>query len=92
MVLNIEQISAKVKNLEKRATARDAKAEKVLAVRQGRIHEIYPDFFPDGTDTSVVANFVDIVARDLSEVMAPLPAVNCSAATVNGWQRSHDFG
>jgi hypothetical protein len=27
-----------------------------------------------------VANFIDIVARDLSEVMAPLPAVNCSAA------------
>ena len=81
MVLNIEQISAKVKNLEKRASVRDAKAEKVLAVRQGRIHEIYQDFYPDGTDTSVVANFVDIVARDLSEVMAPLPAVNCSAAT-----------
>jgi len=25
-------------------------------------------------------NFIDIVARDLSEVMAPLPAVNCSSA------------
>ena len=31
-------------------------------------------------DANVVANFIDIVARDLSEVMAPLPAVNCSAA------------
>jgi len=29
---------------------------------------------------NVVANFIDIVARDLSEVMAPLPAVNCSSA------------
>ncbi len=27
-----------------------------------------------------MANFIDIVARDLSEVMAPLPAVNCSSA------------
>jgi hypothetical protein len=35
---------------------------------------------PDGVDANVVANFIDIVARDLSEVMAPLPAVNCSAA------------
>ena len=35
--------------------------------------------FPEGVDGNVVANFIDIVARDLSEVIAPLPAVNCSA-------------
>jgi hypothetical protein len=49
-------------------------------VRQGKISQVYPNFFPDGIDQNVVANFIDIVARDLSEVMAPLPAVNCSAA------------
>ena len=50
-------------------------------MRQGKISEVYPDFFPEGVDTNVVANFIDIVARDLSEVMAPLPAVNCSSAS-----------
>lgn len=79
MVLSIEQITAKVKLLERLAMTRDEKATKVLATRQGNIHTIYPQFFPDGTDTSVIANFIDIVARDLSEVMAPLPSVNCSA-------------
>jgi hypothetical protein len=49
-------------------------------VRRGKIAQVYPNFFPDGVDANVVANFIDIVARDLSEVMAPLPAVNCSAA------------
>jgi hypothetical protein len=49
-------------------------------VRQGKISQVYPNFFPDGIDQNVVANFIDIVARDLSEVIAPLPAVNCSAA------------
>ena len=49
-------------------------------VRQGKISQVYPNFFPDGIDQNVVANFIDIVARDLAEVMAPLPAVNCSAA------------
>jgi hypothetical protein len=49
-------------------------------VRKGQISQVYPDFFPEGVDANVVANFIDIVARDLSEVMAPLPAVNCSAA------------
>lgn len=58
---------------------RDARQQDVLAVRQGNISEVYPEFFPEGVNANVVANFVDIVARDLSEVMAPLPAVNCSA-------------
>lgn len=80
MALNIQQIDARIKSLVYRSTERDATANDVLSVRQGKIAEVYPDFFPDGVDANVVANFIDIVARDLSEVMAPLPAVNCSAA------------
>lgn len=79
-MLSIEQIAARVDALKYRSSERDARANDVLAVRQGRITEVYPDFFPEGVDANVVANFIDIVARDLSEVMAPLPAINCSAA------------
>ena len=80
MALTIEQIAARVQSLRYRNSERDARNLDVLAVRKGKIAEVYPDFFPDGVDANVVANFIDIVARDLSEVMAPLPAVNCSAA------------
>jgi hypothetical protein len=79
-MLSIEQISARVENLRERAAERDARQQDVLAVRKGQIASVYPDFFPEGVDANVVANFIDIVARDLSEVMAPLPSVNCSAA------------
>jgi hypothetical protein len=79
-MLSIEQISARVENLRQRAAERDARQQDVLAVRKGQIATVYPDFFPEGVDANVVANFIDIVARDLSEVMAPLPSVNCSAA------------
>lgn len=79
-MLSVEQIAARVDALKHRAAERDGRANDVLAVRQGRITEVYPDFFPEGVDANVVANFIDIVARDLSEVMAPLPAINCSAA------------
>ena len=48
-------------------------------VRQGKISQVYPNFFPDGIDQNVVANFIDVVARDLAEMIAPLPAINCSA-------------
>ena len=81
MALSIDQVAARVESLQYRASERDARAGDVLAVRQGKISQVYPDFFPEGVDTNVVANFIDIVARDLSEVMAPLPAVNCSSAS-----------
>lgn len=80
MALSIDQIAARVEALKYRNSERDARAQRVLAVRKGKIADVYPDFFPEGVDASVVANFIDIVARDLSEVIAPLPAVNCSAA------------
>jgi hypothetical protein len=79
-LLSISQIAARVDSLKDRAADRDARAQDVLAVRKGKISSVYPEFFPEGVDANVVANFIDIVARDLSEVMAPLPAVNCSAA------------
>jgi len=80
MALSVEQVAARVESLRHNNVERDARNLDVLAVRKGKISEVYPDFFPDGVDANVVANFIDIVARDLSEVMAPLPAVNCSAA------------
>jgi len=76
----MEQVAARVQSLRYRNSERDARNLDVLAVRKGKIAEVYPDFFPNGVDANVVANFIDVVARDLSEVMAPLPAINCSAA------------
>jgi len=80
MALSMQQVAARVQSLKGRHSERDNRNKSVLAVRKGQIASIFPDFFPEGIDSNVVANFVDIVARDLSEVMAPLPAVNCSAA------------
>jgi len=90
MALSMEQVVARVDALRYRNTERDSRNLDVLAVRRGKISEVYPDFFPDGVDANVVANFIDIVARDLSEVMAPLPAVNCSAANATN-DRARSF-
>ena len=79
-MLTIDQVGARVQTLRYRAHTRDQRNGDVQMVRQGRIAEAYPNFFPEGVEQNVVANFIDIVARDLAEVIAPLPAVNCSAA------------
>ncbi len=80
-MLSDKQIFARVASLRDRSRDRDGRHQDVLLVRQGQISSVYPDFFPEGVEANVVANFVDIVARDLSEVMAPLPAVNCSVVS-----------
>ena len=80
-MLTDKQIFARVASLKDRTRDRDSRQQDVLLVRQGKIATVYPDFFPEGIEANVVANFVDIVARDLSEVMAPLPAVNCSVVS-----------
>lgn len=69
--------------LKSRFSERDSRMQSVLAVRQGRMRDVYPDLFPEGPfDRGIVANMVDVAARDLSEVLAPLPAFNCSSATM----------
>ena len=60
-MLSIEQISARVANLRERASERDSRQQDVLAVRQGHIASVYPDFFPEGVDANVVANFIDML-------------------------------
>lgn len=61
---------------------RDSRMQKVLAVRQGRMRDVYPELFPEGPfDSGIVANLVDVAARDLSEVIAPLPSFNCSSSS-----------
>ena len=63
MALSIEQIDARVKALKYRAVDRDQRAQDVLSVRKGDIASVYPDFFPEGVDANVVANFVDKIGR-----------------------------
>jgi hypothetical protein len=83
MEFDIHSIARRVDNIKMRNSDRDARMSDILAVRKGDMGEIYPDLFPEGMDKSMVANFVDVAARDLAEVLAPLPSFNCSAMNVN---------
>ena len=82
MELDIQTIARRVDNLKLRHADRDARMQDILAVRKGEMGAIYPDLFPEGMDKSMVANFVDVAARDLAEVLAPLPSFNCSTTNV----------
>ena len=76
-MLDIDAIGAKVRKLRDHFHLRDARYADLLAVRQGNIQQVFPDMFSSDYPKAMVANFIDIAARDIAEVIAPLPAFNC---------------
>lgn len=80
MAFDIETIARRVQNMKERNRDRDARMSDLLAVRKGRMTEVFPDLFPEGMSNPMVANFVDVAARDLAEVLAPLPSFNCGTS------------
>ena len=78
MALNITQIAVKVEALKRRNQSRDARMADILEVRRGNLVNVFPEMFPEGATKAMIANFVDVAARDVSEVLAPLPSFNCT--------------
>jgi hypothetical protein len=87
VALNITQIAVKVEALKRRYQNRDARMADILEVRRGNLVNVFPEMFPEGATKAMVANFVDVAARDVSEVLAPLPSFNC-ATTDNSSDRA----
>jgi hypothetical protein len=81
-MLNVKEVNAKVARLQTVYASRDQRMRDVLQVRQGDISKVYPAMFSEDYSKPLVANIIDVSARDLAEAMAPLPSFNCSAANM----------
>ena len=81
-MLTVKEVAAKASRLQTRYAARDQRMRDVLSVRQGDISKVYPSMFSEEYPKPLVANFIDVAARDLAEVMAPLPSFNCAATNM----------
>ena len=81
-MLSIREITAKVSRLQTTNSARDGRMRDVLSARQGDISKVYPSMFSEEYPKPLVANMIDVAARDLAEAMAPLPSFNCSASNM----------
>jgi hypothetical protein len=83
MALSIDEIKDTYDRYRRMYDDRDQRMNQVLLVRQGRMRDVYPDLFPDGPfENPIVANMVDVAARDLAETIAPLPAFNCNSTSM----------
>jgi len=76
-MLDIDVISDKLRKLRQHYHTRDSRYSDLLAIRQGKIDTVFPGMFSEDYPKPMIANFIDIAARDVAEVIAPLPAFNC---------------
>ena len=77
MAQDISDLAVKVRKLRDRYHTRDSRWADLLSIRQGDIQQVFPGMFPDEFPKPMVANFIDVAARDVSEVIAPLPTFSC---------------
>ena len=78
MARSIEEITTAWQQLRQKYRNRDARWSDVLEVRKGNINTVFPGLFPAEYPKPMVANFIDVAARDIAEVIAPLPSINCA--------------
>jgi len=76
-VLEIDVIADKLRKLRAHYYTRDTRYDDLLAIRQGKIDQVFPGMFSEDYPKPMIANFIDVAARDVAEVIAPLPAFNC---------------
>lgn len=58
------------------------RAAQVSAARRGDFQNVMPGVFPSNWPKPVVANILDTTARDLAEVLARLPAIDCTSSSL----------
>jgi hypothetical protein len=82
MALTIEQIAQKVDRLKATNSERDGNMGIVHEARKNNYAFIAPEMLPEGMAAPLVANSIDVFARDIAEKIAPLPTISCSSGSM----------
>lgn len=81
-MLDEQDITRKLMKLQARSRERDQRWADVKAARQGRFELIAPEMVSEDMPRPIIANFIDVAARDLAEVIAPLPSFSCASTSM----------
>lgn len=79
--MSIEGIASRVDELKVQYRARDLDTGRLRALRSGDWDALAPGAFSEDYPAPMVANRIDVMARDVAASLAPLPSVTCSAAS-----------
>jgi len=65
--------------IRKRNAERDKRMREVSLVRAGHADQVFPGLFPEGMwSRPIVANLIDVVAKDLSEQIGVIPTITAT--------------
>ncbi len=78
-MLSVAEIDTKVQRLRRASFERDQRMMDVRDVRAEEMGNLMPGSMPDAWPKSIVANMIDVTARDMAEVMAAMPSLNCTS-------------
>lgn len=78
MARTLDQIHSLVDSLRRANAERDQRQKDVRDVRSGEIDTVVPGSMPEAWPRPIVANMIDVTARDIAEVMGVMPAINCT--------------
>jgi len=82
-VIDVRELHAEYEELRKDKRNRDSRMNRVREARMpGGLRRIYPDMFPeDGPyDEAMVANMIDVAAKDIAEVLGVMPTLSCASS------------
>lgn len=75
----VPELHNHVQRMRRLAGARDNEMLTISMIRKGTPELLFPDLFNDVWKRPIVANWIDGMAREFAEMIAPLPALNCSS-------------
>ena len=81
-MLSPDAISRKYGQLKQDAANRDHRMLEITEMRGGTVPQAYQHLVSEQFPEPVVANFIDVAARDLAESTADLPAFSCSSSNM----------
>ena len=71
----MSDFAARYDLLRRKYAQRDARMSLVAQVRGGNAEMAFPGLFPRDWPKPIIGNFLDTVARDLAEMIAPMPTI-----------------
>lgn len=81
-MLSVSEVASKVSKLRDASRGRDQRQKDVRDVRSNDVDTIVPSLLPDAFPKPIVANLINTVAKDYSELMGAMPSVNCSSGII----------
>ena len=71
----VEKVLQQYQELKEFYTERDQRMMKVKDIRAGKMSNVAPGWLPESGEFTepIIANTIDVAARDMAEMIAPLP-------------------